>query len=128
MHGAMAREKGRRFVVGHALETRACTQHAAPYAPYPSAFPHATHGIQRPGPLPSWRSAPTFVSRDLHLPHLFMLQAIVGRYHTMAVTEDGELWSWGLNDWGQLGRAAQGAASEDDPSPCNSGPSCHSGM
>ncbi|KAG2451726.1 hypothetical protein HYH02_003506 [Chlamydomonas schloesseri] len=58
----------------------------------------------------------------------FVVQAIVGRYHTMAVTEDGELWSWGLNDWGQLGRAAQGAASEDDPSRCNSGPSCHSGI
>ncbi|KAG2484068.1 hypothetical protein HYH03_017088 [Edaphochlamys debaryana] len=58
----------------------------------------------------------------------FVVQAITGRYHTMAVTEDGELYSWGLNDWGQLGRAAVGAKNENDPSPCFSGASCHSGI
>lgn len=36
-----------------------------------------------------------------------MVQAITGRYHTLAVTEDGEVYSWGLNDWGQLGRTSQ---------------------
>lgn len=58
----------------------------------------------------------------------FVVQAVVGRYHTMAVTADGELYSWGLNDWGQLGREAVGAKGADDPSPCTQGPSCHSGM
>ena len=57
-----------------------------------------------------------------------MVQAISGRYHTMAVTEAGALYSWGLNDFGQLGRAGVGANSEDDASACFSGPSCHDGM
>ncbi|EFJ44442.1 hypothetical protein VOLCADRAFT_64836 [Volvox carteri f. nagariensis] len=42
----------------------------------------------------------------------FVVQVVTGRYHTMAVTEDGELYSWGLNDWGQLGRPAVGATSD----------------
>ncbi|GIL90772.1 hypothetical protein Vretimale_16845 [Volvox reticuliferus] len=58
----------------------------------------------------------------------FVVQVVTGRYHTMAVTADGELYSWGLNDWGQLGRQAVGAASESDPSPCTAGASCHSGI
>ncbi|GIL66835.1 hypothetical protein Vafri_20228 [Volvox africanus] len=57
----------------------------------------------------------------------FVVQVVTGRYHTMAVTADGELYSWGLNDWGQLGRQAVGATSASDPSPCTSGASCHSG-
>ncbi|GLC45365.1 hypothetical protein PLESTB_000314600 [Pleodorina starrii] len=57
----------------------------------------------------------------------FVVQVVTGRYHTLALTDQGELYSWGLNDWGQLGRAAAGAQSEADPSPCTAGASCHSG-
>ena len=43
-----------------------------------------------------------------------------GRYHSAAISTDGKLHTWGLNDFGQLGRPAadaQGAA-------CDSGASC----
>ncbi len=56
-----------------------------------------------------------------------MVQLITGRYHSLAVTSSGEVYTWGLNDWGQLGRGAMGAKSEDDPSECFSGPTCHDG-
>lgn len=36
-----------------------------------------------------------------------VVQAVVGRYHSFAITSDGEVYSWGLNDWGQLGRPAK---------------------
>ena len=56
-----------------------------------------------------------------------IVQVAAGRYHTMAVTENGALYTWGLNDWGQLGRSAVGAASATDPTECFSGASCHDG-
>ena len=56
-----------------------------------------------------------------------MVQLITGRYHSLAVTSVGEVYTWGLNDWGQLGRSAVGAKAEDDPSECFSGPTCHDG-
>ncbi|GFR45882.1 hypothetical protein Agub_g7335 [Astrephomene gubernaculifera] len=74
-----------------------------------------TQGDSRPGPV----GGP--------LAGKFVVQAVVGRYHSMAVTEAGELYSWGLNDWGQLGRQAAGLASAEDPTPCTAGASCHSG-
>ena len=46
-----------------------------------------------------------------------------GRYHALAVGRSGAVVSWGLNDHGQLGRAARSAAS----SRCREGPSCHDG-
>eukprot|EP00798_Chlamydomonas_sp_ICE-L_P027171 gene27171-2411_t len=61
----------------------------------------------------------------LTLEGLHVVQAITGRYHSLAVTSDGDVYTWGLNDWGQLGRATRGATSEDDPTPCVMGYSCH---
>ncbi|MEW5307620.1 MAG: hypothetical protein WDW36_009999 [Sanguina aurantia] len=56
------------------------------------------------------------------------VQVVTGRYHTLAVTDAGEVFSWGLNDHGQLGRVAVGKAGEHDPTPCYSGASCHDGQ
>lgn len=36
-----------------------------------------------------------------------MVQVATGRYHSVAVTADGSVFTWGLNDWGQLGRQVQ---------------------
>jgi len=30
-------------------------------------------------------------------------QVTAGNYHTLAIKTDGSLWSWGLNNYGQLG-------------------------
>lgn len=56
------------------------------------------------------------------------VQVITGRYHTLAVTDAGEVYSWGLNDHGQLGRPAVGKSGESDPTPCLHGPTCHDGQ
>lgn len=32
-----------------------------------------------------------------------------GHYHSLAVTSDGQIWAWGRNDEGQLGRTADSA-------------------
>ncbi|PNW71586.1 hypothetical protein CHLRE_16g660390v5 [Chlamydomonas reinhardtii] len=112
-HSAIVSGEGVVWTMGH-NDSRGGGGHGSP--PLDASGQLGRGGNTQPGPV----GGP--------LQGKFAVQAIVGRYHTMAVTEDGELWSWGLNDWGQLGRAAQGAASEDDPSPCNSGPSCHSGI
>ncbi|KAG2441828.1 hypothetical protein HXX76_003436 [Chlamydomonas incerta] len=112
-HSAIVSSEGVVWTMGH-NDSRGGGGHGSP--PLDASGQLGRGGNTQPGPV----GGP--------LEGKFVVQAIVGRYHTMAVTEDGELWSWGLNDWGQLGRAAQGAASEDDPSPCNSGPSCHSGI
>lgn len=39
-------------------------------------------------------------------------QVAAGRYHSVAVTADGKVYSWGLNDWGQLGRPAPTAGNK----------------
>jgi hypothetical protein len=39
-------------------------------------------------------------------------QVAAGRYHSVAVTADGKVYTWGLNDWGQLGRPATTAGGE----------------
>lgn len=57
-----------------------------------------------------------------------MIQVATGRYHTVAVTRHGHVYTWGLNDWGQLGREGVGATEEDDSTPCTSGGSCHDGQ
>lgn len=36
----------------------------------------------------------------------YVVQVAAGRYHSMAVTDGGQLYTWGLNDHGQLGRPA----------------------
>lgn len=49
-----------------------------------------------------------------------------GRYHSLALDADGGVWSWGLNDYGQLGRSATDSAAEE--SPCTRGAGCRSGV
>ncbi len=51
------------------------------------------------------------------------MQVIAGRYHSFAVSDDGRVFSWGLNDYGQLGRPAVLAGGET----CHSGPTCFDG-
>ncbi len=51
----------------------------------------------------------------------FVIQVAVGRYHTIAVTNKGELYSWGLNDWGQLGRPGQVNRCQSRPLTCRMG-------
>lgn len=41
---------------------------------------------------------------DSQLPGSAVVQVANGRYHSVAVTADGSVITWGLNDWGQLGR------------------------
>eukprot|EP01062_Namystynia_karyoxenos_P043852 TRINITY_DN32118_c0_g1_i1.p1 TRINITY_DN32118_c0_g1~~TRINITY_DN32118_c0_g1_i1.p1 ORF type:complete len:793 (+),score=222.64 TRINITY_DN32118_c0_g1_i1:299-2677(+) len=53
------------------------------------------------------------------VPGFRAISAAAGRYHTVAATEAGEVWTWGLNDYGQLGRAAGGG--------CTHGEGCHDG-
>eukprot|EP00892_Ulva_mutabilis_P007833 jgi/Ulvmu1/5421/UM022_0216.1 len=49
------------------------------------------------------------------------IAADAGRFHMAAIASDGRLFTWGLNDFGQLGRAARDAAMQ----PCTSGHTCH---
>jgi hypothetical protein len=44
-----------------------------------------------------------------------------GRYHAVAIGSDGRLYTWGLNDFGQLGREAY----DSSGAACVSGSSCH---
>ena len=48
-----------------------------------------------------------------------VVQVSCGSEQTMAVTEDGELWTWGRDDWGELGRYPDwdDDVDEDDPPP-----------
>jgi hypothetical protein len=39
----------------------------------------------------------------------------VGGMHTLAITEDGVVWSWGVNDEGALGRVVRGFAKGGEP-------------
>lgn len=50
-----------------------------------------------------------------------VVQVASGRYHSVAVTSDGKLYTWGLNDWGQLGRPATIVGTNDG---CTQGSSC----
>jgi alpha-tubulin suppressor-like RCC1 family protein len=43
-----------------------------------------------------------------------VLQVASGRYHSVAVTADGSVITWGLNDWGQLGREVPVSPAESD--------------
>lgn len=57
-----------------------------------------------------------------------IVQVATGRYHTVALSDKGVVYSWGLNDQGQLGRAGVGASNAQDPTSCFSGESCHDGQ
>ena len=63
-----------------------------------------------------------------HTQGSYIIQVATGRYHTVAITRHGHVYTWGLNDWGQLGREGVGATGEDDPTPCTNGGSCHDGQ
>lgn len=49
-----------------------------------------------------------------------------GRYHSLALDVDGGVWSWGLNDYGQLGRAANDSVGGE--ASCMRGAGCRSGL
>ena len=66
--------------------------------------------VQSPLDAAPLTSDQTFVAAD------------AGRYHSAAVTADGRVVTWGLNDFGQLGRSAHTA----EGTPCTSGATCHS--
>ncbi|GLI71601.1 hypothetical protein VaNZ11_016865 [Volvox africanus] len=111
-HSAVVTADGVVWTMGH-NDSRGGGGHGSP--PLDASGQLGRGGSQEPGPV------------EGPLRGKFVVQAVTGRYHTMAVTADGELYSWGLNDWGQLGRRAAGATSASDPSPCTAGASCHSG-
>ncbi|GIL90771.1 hypothetical protein Vretimale_16845 [Volvox reticuliferus] len=112
-HSAVVAADGVVWTMGH-NDSRGGGGHGSP--PLDASGQLGRGGTREPGPV------------EGPLRGKFVVQVVTGRYHTMAVTADGELYSWGLNDWGQLGRQAVGAASESDPSPCTAGASCHSGI
>lgn len=43
------------------------------------------------------------------------LQAAAGGMHTVALADDGTVWSWGVNDEGALGRQTTGEIWEKAP-------------
>ncbi|GIL90839.1 hypothetical protein Vretimale_16779 [Volvox reticuliferus] len=112
-HSAIATADGVVWTMGH-NDSRGGGGHGSP--PLDASGQLGRGGTREPGPV------------EGPLRGKFVVQVVTGRYHTMAVTADGDLYSWGLNDWGQLGRQAVGATSESDPSPCTAGPSCRSGI
>ncbi|GLI66279.1 hypothetical protein VaNZ11_010037 [Volvox africanus] len=112
-HSAIATVDGVVWTMGH-NDSRGGGGHGSP--PLDASGQLGRGGTREPGPV------------EGPLRGKFVVQVVTGRYHTMAVTADGELYSWGLNDWGQLGRQAVGATSETDPSPCTAGASCRSGI
>lgn len=61
---------------------------------------------------------------------LSFVAAASGRYHAAALDQEGRLFTWGLNDFGQLGRDAWESGQEPDITassgePCSSGGACH---
>lgn len=57
-----------------------------------------------------------FVShpKEVNIPEPVILVS-AGHYHSLAVTETGNLWSWGDNGSGQLGRRDAGGEASQDP-------------
>lgn len=57
------------------------------------------------------------------------IAAAAGRYHSAALDENGKLYTWGLNDFGQLGRDARMPEDPKDEGSrevdCTSGWACH---
>ncbi|KAF5390605.1 hypothetical protein D9757_002585 [Collybiopsis confluens] len=54
----------------------------------------------------SWAAAPSsqsVPSRTSHQPKLKVISVALGQDHTLALTDNGEIYSWGLNRWSQLG-------------------------
>ncbi|CAD7698079.1 unnamed protein product [Ostreobium quekettii] len=57
-----------------------------------------------------------------------VVQVAAGRYHSVALTDDGDVFTWGLNDWGQLGREGVKATDNGYGASCTWGAGCRSGM
>jgi alpha-tubulin suppressor-like RCC1 family protein len=60
------------------------------------------------------------------------IQVAVGRYHSAALSSDGQVFTWGLNDWGQLGRGGVDRVPATPTMPafyknCTHGTRCHDG-
>ncbi|KAI8472649.1 MAG: P-loop containing nucleoside triphosphate hydrolase protein [Monoraphidium minutum] len=78
-------------------------------------------GSQRPGPVLG------------RLQGVRVIQVAAGRYHSVALAGDGRVFTWGLNDWGQLGRlgeavpGAEAAAAPGAEGRCTHGAGCRSG-
>ncbi|PWW80739.1 hypothetical protein C7212DRAFT_160795 [Tuber magnatum] len=49
------------------------------------------------------------------LPKRRVIKVALGLDHTVVVFDEGDVWTWGSNTWGQLGYAIQGKAPQDEP-------------
>ncbi|GMH38730.1 hypothetical protein BSKO_06614 [Bryopsis sp. KO-2023] len=61
----------------------------------------------------------------LGLEDVHVVMVASGRYHSIALTGDGNVFTWGLNDWGQLGRFGKQGKEEET---CTSGSACRDGV
>jgi len=60
-------------------------------------------------------SDPTTAPIQIDVPGKRWLAVSAGRYHSLAIDTDGELWVWGRNDLGQLGLGSAAAATVSVP-------------
>jgi regulator of chromosome condensation len=54
------------------------------------------------------------VPREFGLPRRKVKYVATGSYHSFAITEDGKVWSWGLNQFGQCGIYDEAHAGDDN--------------
>lgn len=81
---------------------------------------HGSQPLQDAGQLGYPRSISGGPIRKV-LRDIKFIAADAGRYHMAGIADDGRLYTWGLNDFGQLGRSARDATMQ----PCTSGDFCH---
>ncbi|KAK9829104.1 hypothetical protein WJX72_003914 [[Myrmecia] bisecta] len=55
---------------------------------------------------------------------LYFVAVAAGRYHSVGLDNKGHVYTWGLNDYGQLGRLASDGQAEA----CSQGAACHCGQ
>lgn len=86
---------------------------------------YGSAAIDSSGQLAAGRAASAAVSVAAPVSSAARVVAVdSGRYHTAALTSDGQLVTWGLNDFAQLGRSAQNSSG----SACDNGADCHDGQ
>jgi hypothetical protein len=85
---------------------------------------HGSSPIPDSGQLGSAREpgAPASAPAPVSTTEQFSL-ADSGRYHSAGISTSGKLYTWGLNDFGQLGRDA----TDSELATCTNGASCHDG-